>query len=159
LIKLEPTKDSQLIKTVLSDPELWERISEDGQKPEHMKISVFDPHYWFRVMIDNEVAALVLFTQKGLHTINIHINVLKKYRKKYAKPIGKEIIRFFAEDAPKAWQKMNAEIPVIFHDVYQFSLNCGLTQEGINRSSTLKNGEMMNQYYLGITRKEAACLL
>ena len=55
--------------------------------------------------------------------------------------------------------KLIAEIPVWYPDVYHFSLKNGLTDEGINRSSILKNGEFIDQHRLGITKEEAkSCL-
>lgn len=51
-------------------------------------------------------------------------------------------------------QKLIAEIPVIYPNVYHFTKHQGFQDEGINRKSFKKNGEIVDCYRLGITREE-----
>ena len=63
------------------------------------------------------------------------------------------------QEAPRQYEKLNAEIPFIYPEVYHFTKNFGFQDEGINRLSISKNGLLVDQWRLGITRQEVANLI
>ena len=151
---LERTKDLDLIKGVLTDSEMWERIKEDDNELEDFKIPDNQELIWLAINTEDGLAGLFYMHNINATTIQLHAHILEPFRKKYAKIAGKLVITYFSEMEERV-NKLVAEIPVCYPDVYHFSIKNGLQDEGINRKSTLKNGEFMDQHRLGITRDEA----
>lgn len=154
-MKLEPITDLEVIKSVLTDPEMWERIKEDDNVLEEFIVPEDDKLLWLGVHTDDGLAGLFFIHNVNLTTIQLHAHILEPFRKKYAKEAGKLVITYFANEMSDRIQKLIAEIPVCYPDVYHFSLNNGLKNEGLNRRSMLKNGEYIDQHRLGITKQEA----
>ena len=155
---LKQINDPELIKSIITDPELWERLKEDGLKAENYEPLMTENAMYLGVYVGDLLIGVFSYHKQNSSTINIHANILQKYRKQYAKEAGRLAITYFAYDTHDTIQKLIAEIPVIYKDVYHFSLNNGLIKEGINRKSILKNGELVDTYMLGITKQEAISL-
>jgi RimJ/RimL family protein N-acetyltransferase len=157
-VKLKEFKHLENLKIVekfiTEDDELWNRISEDGNKKEDFKLQ--ENHYFWWIGCFNKRGVLVgLF---WLHHVNnssiqIHAHVKKEYREEYSFKCGKEIIKYFAKNF-KSYNKLIAEIPVIYQDVIKFTLKFGFKFEGTNRKSVLKNGELLDQNRYGLLKSE-----
>ena len=152
---LKQITDPELIKSIITDPELWERLKEDGSNPDDYEPAMTEKAIYLGVYVEDLLIGIFSYHKQHNSTINIHANILQKHRKQYAKEAGRLAITYFAYDTHDTIQKLIAEIPVIYKDVYHFSLNNGLIKEGINRKSILKNGELVDTYMLGITKQEA----
>jgi len=155
MIEFRPIEDGEEIKEILFSPCLWERISEDGQTQEAF-IFVNRPEYIWLGIYDGDLLVGMFF----LHPLNstslqIHIHMLDEHRVKYAYDSGAMIIYWFVNQCHETINKLVAEIPVIYQDVYHFTQKFGFQNEGINRDSYRKNGKIYSQYRLGLTRKEA----
>lgn len=154
MITLEPTNDLQEVINLLSDPELLGRIAEDGATTEDLKKLVTDDQYYLMIKMNDESVGVWWLHESSSSTLDIHCNILKQYRKP-AKSAGQLIIEWFLNKAPIRYQKLNAEIPVIYPEVYHYTKNHGFVDEGINRKSICKNGTIVDQWRLGLTRTEA----
>lgn len=157
-MKLIQINDADLIKSIITDPELWERLKEDGINTDDYEPILGFGDLYLGAYVDDLLIGLFSYHKQNGSTISIHANILQKYRKQYAKEAGRLAIAYFAFDTHDTIQKLIAEIPVIYKDVYHFSLNNGLIKEGINRKSILKNGELVDTYMLGITKQEALAI-
>jgi hypothetical protein len=155
IMELKPLIDPELIKFIITEPELWSRLKEDGSNPDAYEPNMSPTSLYLGIYVEDLLIGLFSFHQKNLSTIDIHANILKDYRKLYAKEAGRLAIAYFAYNTHNTVQKLVAEIPVIYKDVYHFSLNNGLVDEGINRKSILKDGQLVDQHMLGITKEEA----
>jgi len=158
-MKLEPIEDLEVVREILTDPEMWDRIREDDNEIEALNIPDSDELLWLGVYTDDGLAGLFFIHNLNKTTIQLHAHILEPFRKQYAKEAGKLVITYFAYEMDDRINKLIAEIPVCYPDVYQFSLNNGLKDEGINRNSILKNGEFIDQHRLGITKEEAKTCL
>jgi len=154
-MKLESIKDMEVVKSILTDPEMWVRIKEDDNELDDFVIPDNDELLWLGIYTDDGLAGLFFIHNINLTTIQLHAHILEPFRKKYAKEAGKLVITYFAHEMNDRIQKLIAEIPVCYPDVYHFSIKNGLKDEGINCKSILKNGEFMDQHRLGITKSEA----
>lgn len=154
-MKLEPIQDAEIVKEILTDPEMWARISEDDNDIEVFTVPISEGILWLGVYTDDGLIGLFYIHDINFTTVQLHAHILEPYRKQYAKEAGRLVIAYFANEMSDRINKLIAEIPVCYPDVYHFSLNNGLKDEGINRQSTLKNGEYMDQHRLGITKEEA----
>ncbi|MCK5616517.1 GNAT family N-acetyltransferase [Candidatus Pacearchaeota archaeon] len=158
-MRLEPLTDLDVVHDILTDPEMWERIKEDGNVLEDFVVPDNKALLWLGIHTDDGLAGLFFIHNMNLTTIQLHAHILEPYRKKYAKEAGRLVIAYFANEMSDRIQKLIAEIPVCYPDVYHFSLKNGLIDEGLNRLSVLKNGEYMDQHRLGITKEEAKAWL
>lgn len=152
-MELIQTTSKSEIKKILFDDEIWSRISEDGQeKPDDI---LMNRGCHLKAISDkDEYVGLVFLHSINLSTIEVHINIIKRYRNDYAYVVGKEIIKLFTE-LPDRINKMICHIPVCYPDVYNFTIKFGFKAEGIRRESTYKSGSFIDEYCLGITKKEA----
>ena len=154
MITLREALNTSEVENILLDDEIFERIAEDGQDKESFSLP-FDVHHLYIMIVDEKtpIGVWCIYPANGV-TLNIHCNILKKYRNS-AVEAGKLIMEWFVHDSPAQYQKLNCEIPIIYRDVYQFTKKFGFKNEGENRRSIMKKGRLVDQWRLGITRDEA----
>lgn len=160
-MNLRRAKEVSEIWAVLDD-ELFRRISPDGVEPDNvadgLSRMVNDPiHYFFMIEVDSQdIGWWWLHADNGSHTaLSIHCNILKQHRE-HGLEASDLILKWFYNAAPTKYQKLIAEIPVIYPEVYHHTKKYGFRDEGINRKSIRKDGLIVDQYRLGLTREEAS---
>lgn len=111
------TKDPELIKTVLCDPGIYERVNDDYSVP----VQEFEPRFvpgiqYIAGFVDNAIIGLMVYTYH--HSgIKCHLSVLPKYRQKYARKFARMVFKFGkAKNA-----SIYAEIPTLFPEVIRFA--------------------------------------
>ena len=163
MIQIKRAESIEQFDWILKDPEIFPRIAEDGIEPEEFNIpSPVDNCYLLAydddlLTVNDEKPSILgvwCLYPVNKSTLNIHANMIKHHRM-HAKKVFRLILDWFLDDCPKQYVKLNAEIPEIYQDVYHFTKSVGFTDEGINRLSIKKNGDLVNQYRLGLTREEA----
>ncbi len=154
MIKLKKITDLKTIKKVLFSDCIWNRISEDEQTRKTFEFENKKNYLWLGVYLHNILIGMFFIHPKNNTTIQLHIHIFKKFREKYAFEAGKKMLSLFVNDFPEKYQKMIAEIPVIYKDVYYYSKKFGFKDEGLNRASFKKNGIIHDQFRIGITRAE-----
>lgn len=116
--------DTELVKRILTDRELFERVAEDG-----------------------EIIGFLCLHPDASTTMHFHVNILKDYRKCAAKVIG-QFLDGYKKSAGRI-KKLSCKIPVIYQDVYHFALKMNFKLEGVDERSIMKNGELVGRYCLG----------
>ena len=150
MINLVKAETAEEVRAILCDPELFGRIAEDGAE-ENIP---FDGHQcYMMIMVDGKAVGVWILYPVNRSTLNLHCNILCQFRH-YGKEAGKLILEWFIDEGPEQYQKLNAEIPVIYPEVYHFTKGFGFVDEGVNRQSIMKNGKLEDQIRLGITRDE-----
>ena len=153
---IEPTQDFEQITSILTDNEMWPRISEDGQNKDEFIVSENAGFLWFGVFAeDGEMVGVFFFHYLNLSTFQAHIHILEKHRKDYAKCSIIGMLEYFVHKISHRVNKIVLEIPVIYPDVYHFTKKYGFYDEGVNKDSIYKGGKFVDQYRLGITKGEA----
>lgn len=151
MIKLKESSDIALIESVIKDPEIFARISEDGVSIEDYEIP--ENVTYLLILKDTEIIGTWCIYPTNKTTLNIHCNILESHRH-HGKEAGKLILEWFVDRTSINYQKLNAEIPLIYPEVYHYTKKFGFKDEGINRKSISKQGELVDQWRLGITRDE-----
>ena len=152
---LRQTQNKEDIFNLLSDPELFKRVAEDGVIFGGFDFEIGSDIYFIIEVEDVPIGYWLLHPDNGSSTtLMIHAHILKQHRK-HAYDAGCQIISWFINGNDDNIQKLVAEIPVIYQDVYHFTKKFGFQNEGINRKSIMKGGELTDQYRLGITKSEA----
>lgn len=139
--------ETDIIKSIMF--ELWDTVAEDGQEKADYKPNMDDA--WVAIHDDDKIVGLYNFHPLNSVTLQIHAQVRKEYRKEYSFATGQAALKWFLETS---YQKLVAEVPVIYPNVRDFCLSQGFSLEGINRKSCRKEGKLIDQWYLGITREE-----
>lgn len=157
MIKLTQTSDMNLVRLIITSPEIWDHAVEDGVKKELYIPSYDDQSCWLLCEINNEIAGAIYVCNANTNTLIIHPNILKKYRK-FCRDVIHSFLKWFLQ-LPSFICKLNVAIPECRKIVYNLAKRIGFVDEGINRKSYCKNGMMHDQYLLGLTRLEIEDLI
>ena len=149
---VERTQDPELIKCVFSNPQIFATVAEDGQSATDIEPDM-NRNIWLVMKDGSDVVALYQVERLNGITAQIHANVLPQYRKIRSKETGRLALDWVMEHLPDI-HKLIAVVPVIYPNVRDFTCSFGFREEGLNRESYLKNGEIHDQWILGITRPE-----
>jgi len=158
-MRITRTFDPQVVKSVMLSPEIWETVAEDDQQPE-----LFEPEMvsdcWLSVLRGTSLIGLYNIHPHNKVTLEIHAQILPEYREEHAKESSRLVLQWIL-DCPDAddYQKVIAQIPTLYPNVKQFTLNAGFQEEGLNRLSCRRNGKLYDQWLLGITRPEIEAFL
>ena len=148
------TYNTELITAVMTMPEMWETVAEDGAIAEEYVPNV-DDECWIEMLADGELVGIYRIHAHNSVCAEIHAQILPHCRKEYGKESGETVLQWFFDNAPW-YQKLVAQIPVTYPNVINFTKGQGFKEEGVNRSSYIKNGALVDQVLLGITRSEIA---
>ncbi len=152
MITLERAKTVHQVEIILKDDEIFNRIAEDGHDVESYKIPFDGNQCYMLILLDEKPIGVWCLYPVNTSTLNIHCNILKEFRE-HGMEAGRLIVKWFAENTQ--YYKLNAQIPMIYPDVYHFTKKFGFTDEGIDRASICKDGQFIDQWRLGLTRDEA----
>lgn len=146
------------VRRIMVCPEIWETAAEDDQDPDRFEPDL-DGECWLLMKAGKTVIGLYQLQMRNSVTVEIHANILPKHRKKYSKESGHVVLRWIMEEVPDC-RKVIAWVPKMYQNVRDFTCSFGFREEGVNRLSYRKNGELHDQWLLGITRDEVtACLV
>lgn len=135
--------DVQICMAVMGN--MWDEISEDDAPVYHPDVI---NEYWVGIYDDGLIG---IYRIHPLNSICFQIHAFMMDRTK--KESGKVILQWCVHNI-EDMQKLIAEIPVIYQNVYYYTKKQGFKDEGINRKSFMKNDKLHDQYRLGITRSE-----
>lgn len=149
------TKDPEVIKSVLLCEKVFNCISSDGAPG----IEEYEPvtdGYTFIAGIQDVVFGksvpfgLMIYKQKDSFQWECHFQVIPEYRKTHATEFAEKAINWLWSNTDAI--KIVAEIPEMFPNVIKFGEKMGFQREGINRKSYMKNGQICDQVYMGLSR-------
>jgi len=146
-LNLQRTYNNELIKSVVA--EMWDCVCEDGHT-----LDDFDPKPDENCWINIEDIGLYNLHPHNSTTLEIHAFILPNKRKENSALTGREILNWILNNAPEQYQKVIAQVPFLYPNVKDFCIKNGFQIEGINRLSHKKNGVIVDQWLLGITREE-----
>ena len=148
------TKNVELFRSILLKDKLWDAISEDG--------SIGKDEYWPDP--DDVIMIALLGKEKVLHgfvvgrpitdtVVETHVAIDPDYwgHKDNVKlgQLGCEVLRQVTGAT-----KHVASIPVTDLEVLRYAQRVGFKREGVNRSSFLRGGELLDQYYVGMAKHD-----
>lgn len=151
-ISIERTWDKELIRSILTEPRIWDTIAEDGQDAGLFEVDLNQNCFLAVAHEGICIGIYVLHAFNGC-TLKIHANILPEYRKHFATESGEKVLEWFRDDAPEKYEKLVAMIPVIYPNVYHFTKNRGFDDEGRLVNAYRKNGELHDIHILGLERK------
>jgi len=149
-IRVHRTTDTELIRSIVTDPRAFEVRAEDGYTVEDVQV-VIDPRiYWVALVVDDTTIGVVTATPLSRTVLDFHVTIKPEF---WRQSVNVKIVRlaatFLLERTDAA--KLNATVPVSAQPVIRFLQRVGFKREGINRASFRHKGELVDQCYLGFT--------
>jgi len=136
---------------VIQDEELAKRICDDYT--DHGSVFLPPDSFYFGFFLGDRCIGFVQLSPDTAVTYSIHINIISDHRD-IALDCAKMFYRFALDTFSPNFQKLIAKVPVTFPDVYRFAKKCGFEDEGLDRKSILRGGDLIDRHILGITREE-----
>lgn len=140
-------KDTDYIKSVMLDPEMWDRCADD-----YTDKTVIDKasRIWLVCYYYDVPMGLASVRGESTSVVGVHIYIPKSNRGIHTKSIGLEVLRWIKSNARPQVHKVSTKIPVIHKDVIRFAHSLGFKDEGVDRLSMMKNGKLIDRLNLGM---------
>ena len=154
MISISRETDKQVIYDVISHDGIFDCIREDGYTDINIDT---DATCFLSLKVDGDIGGIFIIEKLSSIEIQFHAQVLPEYRKEYTKKFMTMVYEWIISET--GFQKLSASAPSIYPNAANFCKRMGMIEEGINRLSWLKNGEIHDQILLGITREEILLFL
>ncbi len=132
------TLDVGLCLSVLTMPDIFDSISEDGATFNDLKVDVVD-QYWLSVFDKGLLLGVVQFKPTTSSCYESHIHIIKKHRKKYAKEAGGAILEWCKENLKGT---LYAHTPSYCKNVIEFLHAFDFRDTGLIPSAWKKSGKL-----------------
>jgi RimJ/RimL family protein N-acetyltransferase len=151
-MKIARTHDMELVRAILSHPAIWPHISDDSvTEPSPVDL---DGIFWLLVD-DGAPAGVFLLHAHNSACYEVHTCLLPRLWGAQAAQATMLCREWMFENTP--CQKLVTNVPADNLLALRFAKRCGMTQEGVNRKSFLKQGRLLDQHVLGLTKEEWLC--
>lgn len=154
ILTIERTHDLNLIKEAAFNEKIIVDLLEDGQTKDDCEFDVFSDCYLAVKLLSGELVGVYILKPISKTVVDIHPMILPRYRKGYCNKSLKCVFKWFLENCTDSVKKIVAQFPVTSKNIERFAIQNGFKKEGVNRLSFMKNGELVDQTMIGITRKE-----
>ena len=141
--------NKKIIRKILTNPEIWDRICEDGQDSKHYNPPMNKNCHWVGLYHNNILLGIGWLHPHNSVTAVCHVNVLKEHRI-HSLGAGMMAISYVVTETD--YTKFIAEVGEIHKDVLGFMNKIGFEREGVNKASLLKNNKLVDQIYFGSNR-------
>lgn len=145
------TEDMEVVRQVMLIPEIWDRAAEDGISQEDFYPGFDSLSHWLLCKEEDKIIGIILLHHDNSTTLKLH-PYLRREHYSLGREMMKSFYKWFIENT--SIHKLIVSMPENQKKTYNFAKKVGFKDEGFNRESYLKNGEIYGQYNLGITRKE-----
>lgn len=150
-MKVERTHNMALVAAIMGHPAIWPHIHEDGTlAPEPVDHEGF--HWMLVTDDDNQPAGVFLVHARSAACFEMHTCLMPRIWGRKAAAAAQLLLAWaFTETV---CQKMVTNVPGYNRVALRFAEAGGMQREGINRASFLRDGELIDQVMLGITKQE-----
>jgi len=152
---IERTQNPEVITPIVTHQDVWEWVSDDSCRKEDYKPAIVESCYWLLVIDDGEVLGAYFLHPHNMVTYEIHTCLLPAAWGKKAREAAKLVLSWMF--ANTGCMKVITNVPENNERAFAYAKRAGLSVEGINKSSFMKNGELLNQKMMGITKEEFVC--
>jgi len=160
---LSLTVDMELVRAIMTEPDIWERCAEDGVEMETWYPGYDSMTAWLLCVEDEDIIGVILMHTDTNVSIKTHPYLRKEHREK-----GRKMMKAFYEWVLENTDVMKVNvtipidhvtIPIDQNIVVNFAKKVGFQKEGKSRLSYLKEGKLIDLQHLGITRTEIEAYL
>lgn len=152
MITLQPLNDIKVINRVILDAAVNDDISDDASKNHELQQL---PHTFecLGIYQDEEIKGLFMLVPQNAVTAEIHTCLLLRGRAAFK--AGQLLLEYLFSK----YQKAISYTPSNNRKALIYAIGLGFKKEGILTQSFLKNGELLNQTLVGLTKGEYLCQL
>ena len=154
-IRVTRTTDVELVRSIVSEPESFAIRAEDGVTVDDVMVVINPLIYWLLLISEEagkepEVRGVAVGTPLTRTVADFHIVIRPQYWRsganvKLAELAAKYLLKYSGAE------KIVSTVPEPAQPVIRFLQRAGFKREGINRASFRKNGQLVDQVYLGYT--------
>lgn len=149
-LSLVRTHDMDLVKSIMLHDSIWQKIHDDGcigAEPQDMETI-----YWLIVYDNGKASGMYLVYPLNAACYEMHTCLLPEIWGQKANKAAQLLANYlFGVIGVK---KVITNVPKSNKIALKYALRNGMTIEGVNRESFLKNGALEDQTMLGMTLKE-----
>lgn len=149
------TFDIALIKGAVTHPHNWKWVSDDYCDSQNYEPCVDDAFYWLEYVHNGVHMGVYLVHPHNAVLCEIHTCLLPEARGKIARIAANEVLSWVFENT--SFAKVMTHVPVNNPLALAYARRVGMKDEGVNRQSIQVGGELMDQFSLGVTKKEFKC--
>lgn len=153
-MKIERTHDMVLVASIMKDPAIWSHIHEDGTTDDYQPVD-HEGFHWMLVTDDGEPLGVFLVHARGEVCFEMHTCLLPACWGRRAACAAQMLAGWAFNQT--VCQKLVTSVPAYNRLAMRFAQAGGMQQEGVNRASYLRNGELIDQIMFGITKQEWLC--
>lgn len=150
-MRLARIYDVDLINSVLMHPSIADHLCDDNSVG--AQIQECESLEWIGAYSGDVFHGFFLLIQQNSVTVDIHTALLPTARGKQSKQAGELLLNLIFS----RYFKAVTSVPSNNRVAAWFAGSLGFKHEGVNRRSFLKNGVLLDQVLMGITREEWLC--
>lgn len=156
-MRIQRIYNAELLAEVVTDDQLWNAVSEDGSvgKTEYRQLLDMEAMYVLALISGEDNTELHGFVIGRHHTntvIETHVAIRPEYWGHDDNVRLGQLACTWLRTL-EGVEKLVASIPVPDKEVLRYSQRVGFKREGVNKKSFLRNGELLDQYYVGMTNE------
>lgn len=156
-LNFERTYDAALIKFIVTHPKVWQHVTDDfAPRPELWEPGAVEEAWYVLAFDDGELLGLFMFFPENTICWRSHICMLPGAYGPKAEKACREVFLWLWENS-SCWRIIGS-IPDYNRTAISFAERCGMTRYGTNPQSYVKNGKLLDQVLLGISKTESPCL-
>lgn len=153
-MQIERTSDAELIRGVITHPAIWPHVSDDFIKDSEYYPTI-EGLIWLKVF-DENLLGIYMVQRHNFISYEIHTCMLPLAWGDKAKQASKLVLDWIFSNTDCL--KLTTHVPENNPLALRYAKKAGLKEEGNNRKSIMKNGLLLDQAQLGITKEEYLCL-
>lgn len=147
---IERTHDMELVASIIEHPAIRPHVGDDDAEFKAIDIDVLN---WMLVRLDSgEASGVFLVHAQNSYCFEMHTCLLPSMHGPMASRAAQLLLQWAFEETQCA--KMITRVPYYNRRALRFARANGMKQEGINRSSYMHRGVMIDQIMLGIKKEE-----
>lgn len=149
-MKIDRIYDMAFVKEVMMHPSIWRHIHDDGvSEPAPQNLECL---YWLAVSDEERKVGFFLVYQTNSFCFEMHTALLPEIWGEKANQAAQLLLKWVFQNT--VCEKIITLVPDDNKVAKRFALRNGMQIEGVNRASFKKDGRLLDQTMLGITKEE-----
>lgn len=151
VIHIERSTDYGLIRGIMTQGQIYRHISDDGSPPADEYRPIESGVIWYLVVWDgNTLLGLWMLVPQNSICWEIHTALLPHAWGERAHRAAQVMLTWVWENTP--CRRLITNVPADNRLAFHFALDAGMEVYGKNEDSFLKNGKLLDQICLGLSR-------
>ncbi|MGB1214613.1 MAG: GNAT family N-acetyltransferase [Pikeienuella sp.] len=151
VVIVHPTNDFDMIRRFMTHPRVWPHISDDGCPDSAQFEPLREGVLYLAVRNEPNILGIFLYHPHNSIMAEVH-TCMNPMHWGSSVEAGRATLGWVFDNTN--WQKIITHVAETNRLALKLARDVGMTVEGNNRASFLKDGVLLDQYLLGITKEE-----